>query len=179
MKMMEFECRSVLSHLNWSTHRAGQRGVTLVDLAMAMAVTAIISTAIVSSIAQVFDSNARNSNHMIAVRQVQNAGYWISHDSQMAQNVSAAGNLVFSWKDWDGSPRQATYSLVGTDLRRVYTVDNVTQANALVGQHISAAAWPYSISSKRLAFTVTATVGTGSRTSSETRSYEVAPRPAS
>jgi len=71
-------------------HRLGlinknQRGVTLMGIIVAVAITGIIAGAATTTIFQVFSGNTRTSNHMTAVKQVQNAGYWISHDAQMAQ----------------------------------------------------------------------------------------------
>ena len=64
-----------------------QRGFTMIELMIAIAITGLITTGIAMAISQVFTVNAGSSNHMVAVRQVQNAGYWISHDAQMAQDI--------------------------------------------------------------------------------------------
>ena len=71
-------------------HRLGlinkdQRGLALIDLIVAIAITSAITGGIAMAIFQVFNINTQSSNHMLAVRQVQTAGYWISHDTQMAQ----------------------------------------------------------------------------------------------
>ena len=73
--------------------KPGEKGFTLVELLISVAVTALIAVAAGSAIFQIFQSNDRNSDHMTAVRQVQNAGYWISRDAQRAQIVYA-GNLT-------------------------------------------------------------------------------------
>jgi prepilin-type N-terminal cleavage/methylation domain-containing protein len=156
-----------------------QKGFTMVELLMAMAVSGIIAAAAVTTISQVFHLNARTSNHMIAVRQVQSVGYWVSHDAQMAQIVTPAGNfdlatddLVLSWTEWNGTQRQVTYRLADGDLTRNYSGNSVT-----IGQHIESATGTFA--SNKLTFTITATVGSGSRAESETRKYEVYPRPGS
>jgi len=100
-----------------------ERGFTLVELIIAIAITAIITTGVTMTIFQVFTGNARSSNHMIAVRQVQNAGYWVSHDAQMAQLVVTTGvsgfPLILTWTDWDGTEHQVTYDIVnGDELKR-------------------------------------------------------------
>jgi prepilin-type N-terminal cleavage/methylation domain-containing protein len=168
---------------------SNQKGFTLVELIMAMAVTAIIASAVTTVIYQVFNMNARSSNHMVAVRQVQNAGYWVSHDAQMAQstNVTGADFLVLKWTDWNNGQNQVTYTLENAsggvkNLRRTYSIDSgsgpVVQTNSLVGQYINPTLTPPPVfASNKLIFTVTATVGTGSKAVSETRIYEVKPRP--
>ncbi len=169
---------------------SNQKGFTLVELVMAMAVTAIIASAVTTVIYQVFNMNARSSNHMVAVRQVQNAGYWVSHDAQMAQstNVTGADFLVLKWTDWNNGQNQVTYTLENAsggvkNLRRTYSIDSgsgpVVQTNFLVGQYINPdpALTSCNFTSNKLTFTVTATVGTGSKAERETRKYEVKPRP--
>ena len=51
-----------------------QRGLTLVELLIAILLAGIVTSGITMTIFQVFNINSRNSNHMIAIRQVQNAG---------------------------------------------------------------------------------------------------------
>ena len=80
----------------------------MIEVIIAIAITAIITGSITMTIFQVFDGNIRNSNHMIAVKQVENAGYWISHDTLMAQNIDTdddAGTaeteiLILTWVGW-------------------------------------------------------------------------------
>jgi hypothetical protein len=139
--------------------------------------------------------NARSSNHMVAIRQVQNAGYWVSHDAQMAQTTNATATLpdflILKWTDWNNGLNQVTYTLENAsgglkNLRRIYSIDlgsgPVVQTNFLVGQYISYSPSDPTLTScnftsNKLTFTVTATVGSGSKAESETRIYEVKPRP--
>ncbi len=98
-----------------------QRGFTLIELVIAIAITGLITSGITMTIFQVISGNARSSNHMIAIRQVQNAGYWVSHDAQMAQPqyintidnpVTPERELVtLSWADYNGSPHTVIYTL--------------------------------------------------------------------
>jgi len=164
-----------------------QRGFTMIEVIMALAVTAIITGGITMTIFQVFDGNTRSSNHMIAVRQVQNAGYWISHDTQMAQSVALTAGpdgfpLTLTWADWDsGDVHKVVYTLLADNkLQREHYTNLNPDATTFVAEYIDpdpAKTNCYEDADGVLIFTVTATVGSGSQEESETRVYEVMPRP--
>lgn len=88
----------------------GQRGFTLVELLVAVAISGLITSGLTMSIFQVFDSNARNSSEMTVVRQVQNAGHWVSRDTLMAQAVLPTEALIVSWDQYTvGAPDESFY----------------------------------------------------------------------
>jgi len=157
---------------------------------IAIAITGIITGGITMTIFQVFSGNARSSNHMTAVRQVQNAGYWISHDTQMAHNVvpdpgDTGFPLTLTWSDWDsGDVHQVIYTLytllVDNKLQREHYTNLNLDATTIVAEYIdpdeTSCVWDDGTGT--LTLTVTATVG-GWQPASETRVYEVIPRPGS
>jgi prepilin-type N-terminal cleavage/methylation domain-containing protein len=160
-------------------------GFTLIELVIAIAVGAVISLAVVTSLAQMLSGSARSSNHMTAVRQVQNAGYWVSRDAAMAHttNVTTISPdfLIFAWTGWDDRQHQVKYVLEDAsgglkNLRRIQIVDGDIIGSSLVGQYIDPAGTNVT-PPPGVTFTVTASVGTGGRVSTETRTYEVKPRP--
>jgi len=169
-----------------------QKGFTLVEMLIAVAITAIIVGSVTTAIFQVFTGNARTSNHMTAVRQAQEAGYWVSHDAQMAQSANTTGAsgfpLTLTWTDWESSSgHQVIYSLQDMPggglkrLQRSYSVNATAPNNSFVAQYINDSGSPPQTScdftNGKLIFTVTATAGSGSQGASETRVYEVVPRP--
>jgi len=98
----------------------GEKGYTLIELIIAIAIMVIVSGAAGATIFQIFKNVERNNNHITTVHQVQNAGYWISRDAQKAQNATTDNLalpefLILSWTEWDddGDPtyHSATYSL--------------------------------------------------------------------
>lgn len=107
-------------------------GFTLIELLVAIAITAIIIGGITVAIFQVVTGNARDSNHMTAVRQVQNAGYWFSRDAQMAQSIMSDDDateeeevLTLSWTGWERKEGQASNEMQCIDSYRVrYTYDS-------------------------------------------------------
>jgi len=92
-----------------------QKGFTLIELMVAIAISSVITGGITMTIFQVIIGSARTNNHMIAVRQAQNAGYWVSHDAQMAQSIRIGDDpatfLTLTWTDWDGTQNVVTYTL--------------------------------------------------------------------
>ena len=74
-----------------------QRGFTVIELLVAIAISGLITSGLTLTIFQVFSGNARNSSEMIVIRQVQNAGHWISRDTLMAQVVTPAEAVTVSW----------------------------------------------------------------------------------
>ena len=182
-------------------HRLGvinkdQKGFGLVELIVALAITGLITGGITMSIFQVFDINTRSNNHMTAVRQVQNAGYWISHDTQMAQIVelewqgeTPVGSkfpLKLTWTDWDGTEHQVIYTLENMtgeakQLKRSHSVNGGEPSETIVAQYLvpGLALTHLDFNGGKLTLMITATVGGGWKEASETRVYEVIPRPGS
>ena len=171
----------------------------MLELLVALAITGIIAGGITTTISQVFNIHLRSSNHMVAVRQVQNAGYWFSRDAQMAQMVelteppeeNPVGSrfpVTLTWTDWDtNKEHQVTYSLekIGGgpwQLKRSHSINGGQPSETIVAQYINSGLGNTSCefldtdedgTGDRLIFKVTAKVGE----ESETRIYEVSPRP--
>lgn len=105
-----------------------QLGFTLLELLIVLAITGIVTSATTMTIFQVLDGNARSNNHMEAIRQVQNAGYWVSRDAKMAQVIDIGNDpgtpelelVTLTWTEWDNTAHQVTYKLQGTELWRDY-----------------------------------------------------------
>lgn len=103
--------------------RKQEIGFTIIELLVATAIMALASVAAGMAIYQVFGGTEVNNDHMTALHQVQNAGYWISRDSQMAMSVNTTDELSFphffhiGWTEWDddGTP---SYHLIH------YTLEN-------------------------------------------------------
>jgi prepilin-type N-terminal cleavage/methylation domain-containing protein len=87
-----------------------QKGFTLLELLIGIAITALITTAVTMTILQTFTGSTRSSNHMVAVRQVQEAGYWVSFYAYAAQDLTITGDsgfpLILRWIDFDTNKRQ-------------------------------------------------------------------------
>jgi prepilin-type N-terminal cleavage/methylation domain-containing protein len=177
-------------------HRLGsinrnQKGFTLLEMLLAILIGSLIAGGITATIFQVVIGSARTNNHMIAVRQVQSAGYWVSHDAQMAQTVVPASGdpdgfpLTLKWTDWDLTVNTITYTIAGGELKRELhrkpavgpeTSETTTVARFIVLDPVKTKC---QLIGGTLIFTVTATVSPSSQSQTETRVYKIVPRPGS
>lgn len=165
-----------------------QRGFTLIEMLVALAITGLISTGVTMSIFQVLNTNHQVSSRMIAITQVENAGYWITRDAKMAQSIVAAENLTLAWGGWEYESAIDTYKVCYThadsELWRhqevttdIYNSDGdlvettESQNSMLVAEHITAIT--PSMDVNKLTVSVTASVGE----IEEERTYEITPRP--
>ncbi len=131
--------------------KPGEKGYTLIELLIAITIMAVAAGAAGAAIFQVLRNTERNNHHMTAVRQVENAGYWISRDARMALGVTTTANLTLpdflslSWTEWDdlGNPiyHSANYSLEGLTngigkLKRTYGSSAGAGEQTLIAQYI-------------------------------------------
>jgi hypothetical protein len=158
-----------------------QLGITLMELMVAMLISAIITGSITMTIFQVFDSSSRTNSHMTAVTQVRSAGYWMSHDVLMAQDLLLAAEpgfpLTLTWSDWtDNEVHTVVYSIVDDELRRSHSINSGLPENAVVADFIDPASTSCQYTGGTFIFTITSTVGAGSAAQTESRTFEVVPR---
>jgi len=100
---------------------------------------------------QVIRVTAQSDSYMTALQQVQNAGFWISRDARMADNVttdnlSGTNFLVLSWTEVDDSDNTTDHSVtyffdelsggIGR-LKRNHSSSAGLNNETLVAQHIS------------------------------------------
>jgi len=177
----------------WGLIHKDQEGITLVELLLAIVLVGMISLGITMGISQVLIINARASNHMIAVRQVQQAGDRVSKDVLQAQNVTwSTGDtgffLTLAWQDLEGGVNEVVYTLEEMPsphdpnplrvLERKHTI-NGDSSTTIVARYLhpdDTKVVP-DPDGRKLVFTATAIVGNGPQQAVETRQYEVEPRP--
>jgi prepilin-type N-terminal cleavage/methylation domain-containing protein len=171
-----------------------QKGLTLVELIVAIAISALIGTVVVTGVFQIIKINAKSTNRQIAISQVQNAVNSISRDAEQAQQISptsfslsTGGSLTMQWTTWGDqtaspptSPQHyvVVYSILSTNLQRTITVDSGAASTTVIANSINAASGTWNASTKVLNFTaLTAAVGT-TNTVTETRTFQINPRSA-
>ena len=168
------------------------KGLTLVELLVALAIFGVISGATNAVIIQMTQSS-RTSAHMVAIRQAQSAAYRVNCDALQAQdvnvsNVSGSGGfpLRLNWTTWDaGETHQITYNLVNCsadlcELQRNEIISGGSPLTTIVGQYIYRGSEPprqtsckWSTADKVLTLNITTMVGQ----EVEERTYKIKPRP--
>jgi type II secretory pathway pseudopilin PulG len=163
-----------------------QRGITIVELLVALTIIGFVASGVAMAISQMFSVHASATNRVTAIREVQNAGYWVSHDAHMAQSIIDEDDeettgveelLILSWIEWDGTMNKVTYTIVNGELIRTI-VKNGDTTVSMVAQFIKSSETSFVLDENKrfLTATLTAEVG-GFKQASETRVYEIIPRP--
>jgi len=175
---------------------------------LAIVIGSVIVAAAATTIFQVVSVPIRTSNHMTAVKQVQNAGYWISHDTQMAQTnnpdpeddplTPGTEVLTLAWIGWERLDKQNnqyidsyrvryTYHEEIKELRRLQTITTkeYDKYGQLVDEYVSEnstfiANYITAISIPPMVDNkLTVTIVASVGEAEEERTYEIMPRPGS
>jgi len=176
-----------------------QKGFTFIEVMMVLAVSGIVMSGVSMTFYQLVIGSGRANNHMIAVKQVQDAGYFVSQDTLAAQSVvyddpttpGVTEFLTLRWTDWTDTPNTVRYTLEDAAL----WCDNGTH-QFQVARFIDFDPENFDFDPENpektsrnfadtngdgiedtLIFRVTAVVGSGSQQQSETREYRIVPRP--
>ena len=167
-----------------------QKGFTLIELLIVVAIFAVVAVAANAVIVQIVQSN-RTSNHMVAVRQVQQAGHRVSQDCVQAQSIDLGEDggfpLTLNWTAWkDGEVHTVVYDLNLTspsggvcELQREETV-GTNSTTTVVAQYIyfdaeSPGSTECSWNATERVLTLNVTAKVDLQTAS--RTYEIKPRP--
>ena len=163
-----------------------QKGFTLIELLIALPIIAIVVAAASGALIQVIQSTA-TSAHMVALRQVQTAGYWVSKDGLQAQEVNTQDYFLYvKWTDWDVSDvHEVVYAFSSGDIKQLQRQETVhdkdgnlvSNTMTIAGQYIASSQTTCGWNGSVLTFTVTASVPGARGPQTETRTYEIKPRP--
>jgi len=162
-----------------------QRGFTLIELIIAVAITGAITGSLAMGIFQTFDYSARGNARMTCVKQVENAIHWLSRDAQMAQEVTpdldADGfPLELTWTEWDNTHHVITYRIEGSELKRGHVEDGIPLADYVVARYVAAdpglTNCDFNETDWVLTFEITAIVTGYPEDISETREVRITPR---
>jgi len=166
------------------------KGLTLVELLVAIAIFGVVAGATNAVIVQMVQSS-RTSAHMVAIRQAQSAAYRVNCDALQAQYVNNSTSnggfpLVLNWTTWDnGVTHNVTYNLVNPsgnlyELQRNETINGVVMSPAIVGQYIYRGSEPprnTSCSWNKTTYVLTLNITTKAGLEVESRTYKIEPRP--
>jgi type II secretory pathway pseudopilin PulG len=93
-----------------------ERGFNTIEIIVVVLIISLIALGTGTTIFQVMRGTKQCDSHMTSLRQVQSAGYWITRDAQMADNV-ATDNLggteflVLGWTEVDDSENTIDHSV--------------------------------------------------------------------
>lgn len=161
---------------------ANRKGFTLVELLVSVAIIGILAPVLNLLIVHIQNINASESNHMLAVKQIEKAIYWISMDTQMAQSIQTdTGDSGFPlslyWVGWDNTTTNTTYIVQNNELLRSRSLNGnppvVTVAAPYVNENSESTNCTYD--GKALTFTITVSTG-GYRPANETRTSIIMPK---
>lgn len=159
--------------------RAGQKGFTLTELLVGIALTSLLIGGVVMAIPQMNSAVKRGNNHTYVATQLQNATHWVQVDSKMAQEVTPDSGesgfpLVLSWVDWDNVEHEVTYYLAGNEFFRSYSVNDGSPQVRSLAQSISSGTCSYQ--NGTLTVTLTSEEGYGREKAAQVRTITVKPR---
>ena len=109
--------------------QAGQKGMTLIELMVSLAITGMVVSAALGLIFHEFRGTAIAKTYVTAAHEIGNAARWISQDGMMAESsglvegAHPADYLNLTWierYDFANIPHSSSYYLEGTQLRRDY-----------------------------------------------------------
>lgn len=126
-----------------------QNGFTLLELIIAIAIGVVVLAVLGGALYQILAGSGSSSNSIMAIRQVQNTGYWVSMDVQQSSsdNITVGDNPSTADIDeqftiiWDTitfesvllkEGRMSVYRLDGSNLfRDYYTTETMTYETPL------------------------------------------------
>ena len=149
-----------------------QEGFTFLEILIAALISSVLAAGIVVTIYQIYNQNNRATRNMVVTQNVESAGYWVSRDALMAQNVpTTTFPLYLEWQDWDGNSCRIAYSLSDGILQRTVFVNAVATSQTAVARNINTdpELTGYTYTNRVLNFKVTATIDSYS----ESRNYEI------
>lgn len=113
--------------------KSGERGLTIVEMIMATAITGLIVSFLGTSIHQMFTVTEYGNDRLTAMHELQNAAYWFNLDGQRAVAAEANSQLLLTISETSS----IAYSLVGTELRRTAGGAQMTLAQNITSADFS------------------------------------------
>ncbi len=147
--------------------RRKEKGFTLIELVIGLAIMSVILVAMGMTITTLVTNSQGTTERSVVLRQVQNAGYSISHDVQMAENVTPDGTGGFPLTidipvDTDqNNDYSVDYLFDGDKLKRqVYDSSHTLIKETVVAEYIDVAETTFSaLDFNTYQFTIRASTG--------------------
>lgn len=156
-----------------------QRGFTLLETVLAMAVGGILVSGIVTAIYQTIRVTTETTTQITATEDIRSAAYWLTNDIKMAaatnleDGAPAVSSLTLDWTSWydengqlTGVDHHSEYALSETRLLRTFDSGSATA----VGRYITDV--EYSIQGQIISITITSSPE-GKVETAERKTYKV------
>lgn len=168
----------------------GEWGFSVLELIVVTAIVSAIALAAGMTVYQISESSGQSQRKMVVINQVQNAGFWVGRDAQMADNVTtdnltSPNFLVLDWTtDNTSDSHRIVYTLEDVSgsqrkkLMRYHYVNTSLTNTTFIAKNIESDPQKTSCESVNgtLLFNVTSAAGEGAETRSEAREYRIVPR---
>ena len=143
-----------------------ERGLTLVELIIATAITGLIVSVLGVAINQIINVTEYGNDRLIAMHELQNTAHWFNLDGQKASSANVNSELLLTIS----ANTSITYALAGTELQRTSGGSPMTLA-----RNISSA--NFSIENRVITMSITSSPE-GRTDAGEQGTYKVSLRPA-
>jgi len=111
---------------------AGEEGIGLVELLVAMGIMALVIGLVGASLFQFLRTTGRGHDRLAVAHDERDAFYWLNHDAQMAVSALATvspDSVTLNWLDAvNGDSYQSRYAQADGELVRTFTVNDQTSA---------------------------------------------------
>ena len=149
---------------------ASEEGVGLVELLVALGITALVIGLIGASLFQFQRTTGRGHDRLAVVHDERDAFYWLNHDAQMAVSALATvspDSVTLNWLDAvSGDSYQSRYVQADGELVRTFTVNGQTSARP-VARNLDAAGFHASKSGDVLTVSIASSQGEAAETRTE------------
>jgi prepilin-type N-terminal cleavage/methylation domain-containing protein len=142
-----------------------ERGYTLVELLVTLAISGLIFSVAGSAVYQLSTVSGYGNDLLTAGHELQNTAHWFNLDGQSAVRAEADRTLTYYLPD----DRSITYSLSGTDLLRTEGTSRMTLAQNITSVN-------FSVDDRLVSLDITSS-SDGREKISEQRKYQVYLRP--
>ena len=114
--------------------KQNEGGFTLIELVIAVSLSVMLAAATTAFTFHALRTSAQNEARLTALSNVQNAGYWISQDASMADdvitdNLTSPTLLILKWTDWGYGTDDVYWSVS-------YSVDDVTDSVGKISRRL-------------------------------------------
>jgi predicted small secreted protein len=111
----------------------GQKGMTMVELVVAIATTGIIVVFLGTAVTQIITVSGYGNDALTAGHELQNAAYWFNNDVPGAKAATGGTGLALTMTD----NSSITYTLSGTEMRRTASGYQMVLARNITAAHFS------------------------------------------